>query len=202
MDTPPDSTIESAAVEPQAVLGYAVSSAPTNIVIWCRLLAIGMLGYGVERIATIAIFLIGELMGSPGPGRFDLVSFVGTCAVCLIWPLMAWYCWARAPQLALRISNGAAADSIGPSSTSHGGNEILCVALLTLGAYQLSEAMPTLATVFILSFRRIHDLSDLPWRDMTVPLVRSGLGALLIFGNHKVLAYLRKMSQPSEPAIP
>jgi hypothetical protein len=40
----------------------------------------------------------------------------------------------------------------------------------------------------------VHSLADLPWAEMADPLVRLGIGALLIFGNRMIGGYLRRVS--------
>jgi hypothetical protein len=195
MDTPTDDQQSVAVPEqtPQPVLGYAINSSPSNMIIWCRLLAIGMLGIAIERFASFAGYLF--LVMSSGM-RHPWIYVLSTGAMCVVWPLIAWYCWAQAPRLAARIARSATSDQSEGQPAQVPAQvvceQMLCVGLLVLAIYQFADAIPELISVLINREGAFHNLSDLPWKVLTAPLVRLGIGAFLICGNHKLILHLRR----------
>jgi hypothetical protein len=176
---------------PRPVLGYAVEDPSPNVIVWCRLLAIVMLCVGVERFAALAGYIIFDQFNrSPRVWSETLISV----AVCVDWPLMGWYLWSQAPKLAIRLTDDTAPRDPIQRENRIVPNQILTVAVLVVGLYQFNEALPWLASVVISHSGTVHNLGDLPWRDMTIPLVRLGLAALLIIGNRVTVKSLRRLS--------
>jgi len=166
-----DSDVGANATEqiPQQVLSYAVQDPSPNVVVWCRLVAIAMLGMGIERFAELVGYFVMVQRIAARPDYFTALPLI---AVCLVWPLLAWYCWSRAPKLAVRLSDDLASSTPTETEGRVIPNQILVVAVLALGLYQFSEAVPTLTSILINHTRTVHNLSQLPWQEMTVPLVR------------------------------
>ena len=180
---------------PQQVLGYAAADPSPNVIVWCRLLAIVMLFTGVERFAEVGYFIFDQLHSS----RQDWSAILISIAVCLVWPLMGWYLWNHAPKLAIRLTDDTGPRDLAEKENRVVPNQVLTVAVLALGLYQFTEAVPWLASLLIHPHGPAHNLGDLPWQDMIVPLVRLGLAALLIVGNRVTVKSLRRLSDgPAE----
>jgi hypothetical protein len=174
-----------------ATLSYAPVLPPQNVVVWCRLLAIGLLAMGIERVITAGVFLIMDFTG--GMGRIASLPYaLEMVSMALVWPVMAWICWSRAPQLAIKITRGTHAETSTDAAKIRV-NEILSVSLLVLGLYEVGEAIPLLKIIFGLTFASIVNLSYLPWKEFAGPLARLGFGTFLIFRNHWTVARLRSV---------
>ena len=189
-DDPQDESSNSQGI-PQPVLAYAQHKASPIVIVWCRLLALVMFGYGIEQVTSFVGYLLLEL--SRGM-RLQFDISLESAVVAAVWPVLGWYCWSHAPELAERIVRGSAADTQDDPARSHTGDEILSSALLTLGAYEFVEGIPLLVRSLSRSQKVVHSLADLPWAEMADPLVRLGIGALLIFGNRMIGGYLRRVS--------
>jgi len=193
MDTSSDTQITSAdaAQKPQPVLGYADHDAPQNVVVWCRLLAIGMLGLGLERVLTMLGYVLSATVGFARTNW----GYVGVSSLVFVgWPLLARYLWICAPQLAVRIARGTSSDISSDAEACRRGNELLSVGLMVLGLYQLTEALPYLAIMIQGHSVPFHNLGDLPWIQMSPTMIRLAVGGLLVFANHKIVPYLRRLS--------
>jgi hypothetical protein len=188
-NTPSTSTENEEA--PRQVLGYSNQAPSPNIVIWCRLLAIGMLALGIERFAELLTY---AFVGN----RYRMTYVVMSLAVATLWPAIAWYCWVQAPVLAMRISRGSAT-STGAENTDVS-TEILSVSLLVLGVYEVMESL-SFVTMIVPVGQSFHNLSDLPWGGMFGPLLRLAIGLALIFRNHVATAYLRRVSRAPNPDV-
>jgi hypothetical protein len=194
MNTPGDSQDPSnqPAENPQPVLGYALHKPSANVIVWCRLLAVAMFAYGIEQFVSLSGYLLLQL-SQGATVRFNIA--MQGAAVIVVWPVLGWYCWSHAPDLAMRVSRGTSDDDVDESDRSQKSDDLLTVALMTLGVYQFVEGLPLLVLRLSQSGHRIsHSLADLPWADMADPLVRLAIGALLIFGNRISARCVRTLS--------
>jgi hypothetical protein len=105
---------------------------------------------------------------------------------------MAWICWSRAPQLAIKISRGTHVETSTDTAKIRV-NEILSVSLSVLGVYEVGEAIQLLNIIFNINFAAVINLSYLPWHQLAEPLARLAFGTFLIFGNHRIVARLRSI---------
>jgi hypothetical protein len=189
------STVQSAGGEAehnQSVLGYAAPRpAPFVAVIWCRILAIWMFGWGLYSgagwLGALAMVFAPHYTLEQAAGQ--LIAATVTTGV---WLLIAWYCWRKAPDLARRMSAGAEPPETSRAMSS---DELLGVIVIGIGVYLLADGLPTLAwvlTVIIENIRGTATPESLYERTMISGVIRCTLGLWMILGTGGVVEQIRK----------
>ena len=186
---------------PQPVLDYdQLQTASAPAVIWCRILAIWMLGWGLYYSTSTLGTLIAYFF-FPGQPHFGEAGIYATVSLLpdVIWFLMAWYCWTKAPKLAGRIVG-----DIASQHTPHRGmapDELLGVLVIGLGAYLLAEGLPTIARiVYDVIVERAGNIAANPLSDVVheqgvfTAVIRCVLGSWFILGMRRVVSLLRCLS--------
>lgn len=169
-------------------------------VIWCRILAIFMLGWGFYFAASTVGNLIFILFSS-GQMRLGEVGIYATVSLLpnVVWFLMAWYCWTRAPKLAGRIVGDIAAQQAPRRGMAP--DELLGVLLIAIGAYLLAEGLPLIARIVFDIIREnagnpavksldayVHE------QEVFTAAIRCILGLWFILGMRGVVSLLRRLS--------
>jgi hypothetical protein len=186
---PPLNPTESA---PASVLSYSSPpTASTSAVIWCRLLAICMLGWGLQSLLTVAIGTIDSFRRFGfDPNTFGY--FLGYMLPTLVWLALAWDCWARAPSLADRMSRDRS-----DTNSSHGmtSDELLSTFIIAIGIYLLTEGLPAIAWQLYESISRARFGSATGFNGNTVAaILRCFIGLWFILGTRGVLTIIRRHS--------
>jgi hypothetical protein len=173
------------------MLGYATPSAPSElVVIWCRILALLMLAFGVISLSrSMMLFATGMLSHADFINLVTSALFGGNLDG-IVWLLMAWYCWRKAPKLATRIAPGQH-----PKATLGGASsdELLHTITIGIGMYLLFDGMPSLGG---LAYRFIEGMRAASFTGITVqtfipPIIRCGVGLWLILRTRGVVQLVR-----------
>ena len=182
----------SAQQNPQPVLSYAAQPTPWVVAIWCRVAAVVLMALGLERVAGSLAYDIYGLSGGRPPNVLYLFAYTLST---LVQPVFAWICWRRAPYLAMRMTHDLQVEV--QTHTLAGSKYLVHVALLLIGVYQLSEALPNMVIrLQTVQLGRIHNLSNLPWGELAMPLMRVCIGLLLIILNRAIGSYLVGFTVP------
>jgi hypothetical protein len=143
---------ESNETEAAPVLAYHSSSvASTSAVVWCRILAIFMLGWGLQSALIGVVAVIDYGQRSAINARFVAAMFLYPLVPGAVWLLLAWYCWAKAPSLADRMTRGSA-ENAAPSSMS--ADELLLTLIIGIGIYMLATGFSDFAQLIYIFLER------------------------------------------------
>lgn len=191
-DTPSPST---EMVGKSPVIGYVTpSTAPPNAVIWCRILALWMFAWGLETALTALEYDFGSFINrSPSETYpFLFMMFVLEFLPAALWLLIAWYCWRKAPALAVRMTR-----ELQPS-TSHppmAPDELLSIIVMGIGIFLLTAGLTGIAQAMIQIFENIRENGRLftsILESHLISIARCILGLWLILGTQGVVTLLRR----------
>jgi len=181
------------------VIGYATPTTnmpPTFAVVWCRILALWMLAWGLYTGATFVAlglyFLFNIGVRQSYPQLLPILTSQGLPGA--LWLLMAWYCWRKAPDLARRMTQNQDQDQ-NLSARGMTAEELLHIVLMGIGVYLLSDGLPMLVQMAWEKFEELR--SGLPGAQMNDSyiwdsVVRCILGFWLILGTHGIVLLLRR----------
>jgi hypothetical protein len=177
------------------VIGYATpSTAPTFAIVWCRVLALWMFAWGIETALADLEYSLGGLFQSSASQTYlvKLFLFVMQCLPAILWLSIAWYCWRKAPTLALRMTREQEPVlSQRPMSP----DELLSIITMGIGIYLLAEGLTgvTQAAVQVFENTRSGERSSMAiWENHLISIARCILGLWLILGTHGVVTLLRR----------
>jgi hypothetical protein len=166
-----------------AVLGYASNEVSPVAVVWCRLFALWLFVNGIDKLVIDLSFYVNkQLTGfrNPWDGWPASLANVGT------WIVLGWLCWAEAPRLSLRITEGLAVEKMQPLPLQG----FLRVLLLGIGVYAVTDGLPFVIRNLTAIKGPINSLGDLPWSEMSSSLSHVILGMAIIFANAKIAKFL------------
>jgi hypothetical protein len=139
-DTPPRQNVTLANTQ---VLGYARTEPPPAIAVFlCRVLALGMLAWGLYSATLFIAYLCVALFQRDLAGSVATALFYGLPPA--IWLSLAWYYWKKAPRLAGRIARGVEVDT---TSQSLNPDDLLRVLLIGVGVFLLTEGLPIVVSI-------------------------------------------------------
>src|SRR5580698_8923648 len=93
--------------EDQAPLVLPYSTGPVasaSAVVWCRLLAVVMLGWGAQSAIVALAELIDLLPRSSFKANTIVEYGIGLVLPASVWLILGSYCWAKAPVIANRMA--------------------------------------------------------------------------------------------------
>jgi hypothetical protein len=177
-----------------SVLPYSTAPvASSSAVVWCRLLALVMLGWGAQTAITTLVEIVDYLFRRPLDVRQSIVIAIALFVPITVWFFLGWYCWSKAPALAARMARDHSED-LSPRGMS--ADELLMTAIIGVGIYLLTGGLPAFAEYF-------YEISMTPRMGM-VPfnyyggiigaIVRSALGLWLILGTRGIATIIRRHS--------
>jgi len=186
------------------VLPYMSSPvASTAAVVWCRLLALWMLGWGIQSSLIGLVQTIDYVRRYAFDAPAMTGIFLGSMITPSVWLILAWYCWAKAPRLAGRMVRGRAED-LSPRGMS--ADELLTTIMIGIGIYLLAEGLHVVAQWVYIGLARVRSgAGSLDGIDAVVvgSIVRCSLGLWLILGTQGILTIIRRHSgrwrDPAEP---
>jgi hypothetical protein len=186
---------------PPPVLEYdRPQSASASAVIWCRILALWMLGWGLYYTTSTVGNLVAYLF-RPGQLTAGEVGIYATIFLLpdVIWLLMAWYLWTKSPKLADRIVHDIARERQPRREMSP--DELLGVLLIGMGVYLLAEGLPNIARIVFdvlvqnAANAQARSLADyVHEQSFFTAIFRCGLGLWFILGVRGVVSLLRRLS--------
>ena len=180
-------------IAPRPVLSYERPMASTVGIVGCRVLAIWLLVTGINStIGSVAQFVtyFQQYRRLQYAEDFYLAF---PLVFSLFWIGLAWFCWKKAPYLATRmvpLDESTSASGVQP-------NEMLCIALIAVGVYTLTEALPIL-TWLIYAFSQSRTTrpgvtQTVDFGRLLIPaLMRLVIGIWLILGNGGIAAFIRR----------
>jgi hypothetical protein len=177
------------------VIGYATPTmAPTFAVVWCRILSLWMLAWGLESATSFVASFVGYLSTER---RFGVTSSQWPVLLVeflpgIVWLLIAWYFWRKAPAIALRMTRG---HELSPSPRGMAPDELLSIITIGIGIYLLTVGLTGVAQAVIIAFDNARNITTTPmaiWENHSGSIVRCILGLWLILGTHGVVALLRR----------
>jgi hypothetical protein len=184
---------EASALSP--VLGYAgLSPPPIFAVVWCRLFALWMFANGLSNAAGIFGVFAPVVFRIRFQASEVLAEVILSIVPMLIYFLVAWYCWSKAPVLARRMVAGL---DYGSSQHGIGSDELLQIVLMGIGVYLLTEGIPGVARlVFYAIMSPRNGSPGIAQIDANIfsSIFRCGLGAWLILGTRGIGRLLRRHS--------
>ena len=193
---PQDQADKTGAANKSEVLEYAPKNMPSMLaVVWCRILALWMLSWGLYTSIPALVAMCGYILTSSGSNQ----RFGENAAELFIWGLpgiiwlsMAWYCWRKAPAIALRMTSVRAE---GPSEfvSNMTVTELLHVLLMVIGVFLLSTGLPSIAQwafdkVGAMRNAQAQTVSPQFW----TAIARCALGLWLILGTRGIVVLLRR----------
>jgi hypothetical protein len=185
------------------VIGYAgptTNMPPTFAVVWCRILALWMLGWGLYAESAFVGMLLISMSGFRARQMFaqewGVMFMEGLPGI--VWLLMAWYCWRKAPALASRMTRDLG-DGQNLSARGMTADELLHVLLMGIGIYLLSIGLSAIAQWAGTKFEAMHSGPVVGQVSNTIvspsiygSIVRCILGFWFIFGTHGLVILLRR----------
>jgi hypothetical protein len=178
--------------------------ASASAVVWCRLLAVVMLGWGVQS----AIEALAQMIDFLPRSAFSAVTMalygVGSALPASIWLILGWYCWAKAPLVADRMARDRT-ENLWPQGMN--ADELLATMTMGIGIYMLTGGLPAVAQYLFESFTRVQSGIG-PFNNFYGRIVgasiRCALGLWLILGTRGILTIIRRHSgrwrDPVKPA--
>jgi hypothetical protein len=168
--------------------------APTFAVVWCRILSLWMLAWGLESATSFVASFVGYLSTER---RFGVTSSQWPVLLVeflpgIVWLLIAWYFWRKAPAIALRMTRG---HELSPSPRGMAPDELLSIITIGIGIYLLTVGLTGVAQAVIIAFDNARNITTTPmaiWENHSGSIVRCILGLWLILGTHGVVALLRR----------
>jgi hypothetical protein len=193
----PESTspIEGNEADLPVVLAYQPRAvASTAAVVWCRLLAICMLGWGVESSVVGLAEAIDYLPRSSFDARTLVMYFLALILPGATWLFLAWYCWAKAPVLADRMTRDTTQDA---SSQGMSADELLTTIIIGIGIYLLTVGLPSAVNLIYTELTMVRN-GGRPMNGVSGTfvgvIVRCLLGIWLILGPQGILKIIRRHS--------
>jgi len=191
-------------VDAPVVLSYSSQSGVSAAaVVWCRLLALCMLGWGVQSLVVGLVPMIDNLPRASFDFRTGVLYFVFSVLPGGVWLILGWYCWAKAPSLADRMARGR---TEGLSQQGMSSDELLTTLMIGIGIYLLTQGLPALAQYVYENLARAQSGtgSGIAYHGAILgAIVRCSLGLWLILGTRGILTIIRRHSgrwrDPAEP---
>lgn len=141
------------------ILGYAQRQPPPMIaVIWCRLFALWMLANALNVAASVigmvafrVLFVSSRMLNSYS------IELLPSAFPAIVWFILAWYCWRKAPSLASRLTDSSGPETPHPSLTPA---DLLNVMLIGVGVYMLTSGLPTVVQFAFLIFQNVRNVPN------------------------------------------
>jgi hypothetical protein len=172
---------------------HSASGGATSAMVWCRILSLFMLGWGLQSALVGSVQAIDYMQRQPVGGRFVALVLFGTLTPAVVWLLLAWFCWAKAPSLAERITRGLGENP--GSSAAMSAGELLFTLIIGIGIYMVATGLPTvMALIFlVLEQARSGGQSDHGQTGAIAGAVaRCLLGLWLILGPRGIVQIIRR----------
>jgi hypothetical protein len=153
-----------------------------------------MLAWGLESATSFVASFVGYLSTER---RFGVTSSQWPVLLVeflpgIVWLLIAWYFWRKAPAIALRMTRG---HELSPSPRGMAPDELLSIITIGIGIYLLTVGLTGVAQAVIIAFDNARNITTTPmaiWENHSGSIVRCILGLWLILGTHGVVALLRR----------
>jgi len=184
---------ESNETEAAPVLAYQTSPVTsTSAVVWCRILALFMLGWGLQSVLVGLVEVIDYVQRSGMNTRFIAAMILYPLVPAFVWLLLAWYCWAKAPSLADRMTRGRAEN---PAPSSMSADELLLTLIIGIGIYMLAGGIGTISQMVFLFLQQTRypgQANNLQIGIIVGSVVRCLLGFWLILGPRGIVNLVRR----------
>jgi hypothetical protein len=178
------------------VLPYSTGPmASASAVVWCRLLAVVMLGWGAQT-AIVALAQLVDFLPRSSFNASTIVEYgIGLALPTIVWLILGWYCWAKAPVIANRMARDRAEQNLSP----HGMNpdELLATLTMGIGIYMLANGLPTVAQYSYDVFGRVRNgLGPFTnyYGGIVGAVIRCALGLWLILRTRGIVTIIRRHS--------
>jgi hypothetical protein len=172
-------------------LGYATPSAPSEqVVIWCRILALLMLAFGVISLSRSMVLFVAGLFGHPSFIELVASTLFGGNLDGIVWLLLVWYCWRKAPRIATRIAPGQHPPASQGGASS---DELLHTVTIGIGMYLLFDGLPSLGGLIyrFIEGMRAASFTGITMETFIPPVIRCGVGLWLILGTRGIVQLVR-----------
>lgn len=179
----------------EMVLPYSPGPlASASAVVWCRLLALVMLGWGVQSAIEALAQMIDFLPRSAFGGMTMALYGVGSALPASIWLILGWYCWVKAPLVADRMARDRT-ENLSPQGMN--ADELLATMMIGIGIYMLTGGLPMVGQYLFESLYRVQNGIG-PFNNfygrIVGAIIRCALGLWLILGTRGILTIIRRHS--------
>lgn len=177
------------------VVSYETPSESIFAIVWCRILALWMLAWGIHSAATNAVLILIYMVLRSGstPTQVGLQAAIEAFPPAL-WVVLAWICWRKAPRLASHILQGM------PEPAWHAkvnSQQIIGLMLIGIGIFLLGDGIPAAMQAlfrFLQTGRAFIWIDPLWTSGLAASVLQCGIGIWFILGARGLATAIRRLS--------